>query len=57
MRGGGSEAKFCLQPEWRLANSTGMDAATLRELIKITRDNFDLINELWHDHFGTGGEV
>ena len=57
VRGGGSEAKFWLHPELRLASSTGMDAATLRELIKVTRDNFDLIIEAWHEHFGTGGEV
>ena len=57
VRGSEGEAKFWLSPEVRLAGSTGLDAATLRELTKVALSNVDLIKEAWHDHFGTRGEV
>ena len=57
VRAGSSEAKFWLRPQVRVATNTGFDAATLRELSKVTQDNVELIEEVWHEHFSQDGSV
>lgn len=50
--GDGSEAKFWLKPQVRLANNDGFDARTLRELATEVEANQALIEERWHEYFG-----
>ena len=45
VRGQGSEAKFCLSPLVQIAQSDGIDARTLRELVSRHR-NIDLIESV-----------
>jgi len=52
VRSGAGEAKFWLKPQVRVANSVGLDAATLRELAAVVQDNIELIEEVWHGYFG-----
>jgi Domain of unknown function (DUF4160) len=53
VRGGhGSEAKFWLKPQVRLADNDGFDARTLRELATEVESNQALIEESWHEYFG-----
>jgi Domain of unknown function (DUF4160) len=52
VRAGGSEAKFWLEPQVRVASSYGFDAATLRELAEVAQANGELIERTWHDYFG-----
>ena len=49
--GAGGEAKFWLVPALALADSTGLDAKTLRRLLTIVQDNRTTIERAWHDHF------
>jgi hypothetical protein len=48
----GSEAKFWLRPQVRLANNDGFDARTLRELATEVQDKQTMIEERWHEYFG-----
>jgi Domain of unknown function (DUF4160) len=50
--GDGSEAKFWLKPQIRLADNDGFDARTLRELATEVEANQALIEESWHEYFG-----
>ncbi len=51
VRGEGSEAKFWVRPEVRVADSDGFDARTLRELAQVVEQNADLIERAWNEHF------
>ena len=50
--GDGSEAKFWLRPQVRLASNDGFDARTLRELATEVQDKQTMIEEHWHEYFG-----
>jgi hypothetical protein len=50
--GDGSEAKFWLSPQVRLASNDGFDARTLRELATEVQDKQTMIEEHWHEYFG-----
>ena len=50
--GDGSEAKFWLIPQVRLASNDGFDARTLRELATEVQDKQTMIEERWHEYFG-----
>ena len=52
VRSGGSEAKFWLEPQARVATSYGFDAATLRELAAVAQTNSEQITKAWHEYFG-----
>lgn len=49
--GVGGEAKFWLRPEVTLADSTGIDARTLRRLLATVQNNRTMIERAWHDYF------
>lgn len=51
VRGQGSEAKFWIKPQVRVAQSDGIDARTLRELAEVVEQNVDLIERKWNEHF------
>ena len=44
-------AKFWLHPEVTLAQSSGLDARTLRRIAGIVADQRGDIERAWHDHF------
>lgn len=52
--GAGGDAKFWLHPQVTLADSDGLDARTLRELLRVVQDNVALIERAWNEHFGNG---
>ena len=52
VRAGGHEAKIWLEPQVRVADSHGFDAATLRELVEVAQANGEMIKGMWHDYFG-----
>jgi hypothetical protein len=49
---GGAEAKFWLQPDVLVADSRGFDRRTLADLVRVVRENRELIEGRWHEHFG-----
>ena len=49
--GEGGEAKFWLIPGVALADSTGLDARTLRRLTQVVEDRRSEIERAWHDYF------
>ena len=51
VRSGFGEAKFWLTPTVYLADSSGLDARTLRELREVITDNLFLIEKAWNEHF------
>jgi hypothetical protein len=51
---GGTEARFRLQPDVRLARNDGFDARTLRELIGLVEANRVLFEVSRHEYFGQG---
>lgn len=51
VRSGFGEAKFWLTPMVYLADSSGLDARTLRELREVIADNLSLIERAWNEHF------
>jgi Domain of unknown function (DUF4160) len=55
--GAGGDAKFWLRPQVALADSDGLDARTLRELLRVVEDNAALIERAWNEHFGNGRPV
>lgn len=52
VRAGGSEAKLWLKPQVRVADSCGLDASTLRELVEVAQVNSEMIERTWHEYFG-----
>ena len=46
------EARLWIEPQVRVANSVGFDAATLRELTEVAQTNSELIVGVWHEYFG-----
>ena len=55
--GDDGDAKFWLHPQVTLADSDGLDARTLRELLRVVQDNAALIERAWNEHFGDGRPV
>ena len=53
--GGGGDAKFWLKPQVHLADSDGLDARTLKELLGVVEQNGNLIERTWNEHFGHSG--
>jgi Domain of unknown function (DUF4160) len=49
---GDAEAKFWLRPDVVVAHSRGFDRRALAQMIEVVRDNRDLIEAHWHEHFG-----
>lgn len=49
---GGSEAKFWLRPEIRMAYNDGYDARTLRQLLMVVEANRERIERAWDEFFG-----
>lgn len=49
--GEGGEAKFWLRPDVSVAESHGLDARTLRQLVSAVESRRILIESAWHDHF------
>lgn len=47
----GSEAKFWLEPEVKLARNSGFDAKTLRQLAIIVFENTTQIKRAWYEYF------
>ncbi len=45
------DAKIWLQPEIKIADSYGYNDKTLRILITLVRENTDLIEGTWNEHF------
>lgn len=52
VRHGERVAKFWVVPDVILADSYRMTAAELNELESVVRENRDLIERTWHEHFG-----
>ncbi|MEM1375707.1 MAG: DUF4160 domain-containing protein [Pseudomonadota bacterium] len=48
---GRAEAKFWLEPDIRVARSSGFDARTLRKLAGMVEETSTEITRAWHDHF------
>ena len=48
----GAQAKLWLRPEVFVARSDGLDARTLRRLVRIAAKRRDEIERTWHEHFG-----
>ena len=53
VRAHGALAKFWVDPAVQLAENYGFDAAELREIERIVRDNVQQIARAWSDHFGS----
>jgi Domain of unknown function (DUF4160) len=49
--GEGGEAKFWLSPGVVLADSTGLEARTLRRLSRVVEERRAEIERAWHDYF------
>lgn len=49
----GREAKFWLSPHVRLANKIGYNDREIRELARVVESHRELIEQAWHEHFGT----
>ena len=52
VRRGNSVAKFWLEPLPEVAESYGMAAHELRELIEVAVDHAEEIKRYWNEHFG-----
>ncbi|HSV51340.1 MAG TPA: DUF4160 domain-containing protein [Burkholderiaceae bacterium] len=52
VRSADGDAKFWVRPEVRLADSSGLDARTLRELSQVVEQNTLLIERMWNEYFG-----
>jgi hypothetical protein len=52
VRGNGCEAKFWIKPMVRVADSDDFDARSLRELTQVIEGNVEVIERIWHEHFG-----
>jgi Domain of unknown function (DUF4160) len=50
--GSDGEAKFWLKPIVTLADSSGFDAGTLRDISWEVTQNVKLIERAWNEHFG-----
>jgi hypothetical protein len=44
-------AKIWLEPDVTVADSFGMSARELRELVRVARENRDAFAKAWKDHF------
>jgi hypothetical protein len=55
VRSGEGDAKFWLKPVAQLADSDGLDARTLKELLGVVEQNVELIERTWNEHFGQSG--
>jgi hypothetical protein len=51
VRGEGGEAKLWVRPEVSVAGSSGFDARSLRELVRVVEQNAELIERAWNEHF------
>jgi hypothetical protein len=51
VRGEGGEAKLWVRPEVSVADSSGFDARSLRELVRVVEQNAELIERAWNEHF------
>lgn len=51
VRNGSATAKLWLEPEVMVAESFGMSAKELRELVRIARVDKDAFAKAWKDHF------
>jgi hypothetical protein len=51
VRQGGALAKFWLEPEVSVAESFGIPAKELRELVRVVRQHKDVFAQAWKDHF------
>jgi hypothetical protein len=51
VRGHGGEAKIWLTPDVMVASSGGIPAKTLRELVRLVREQRDLFIDSWKDYF------
>ncbi|MRX08118.1 DUF4160 domain-containing protein [Pseudoduganella sp. FT25W] len=51
VRGPGGEAKIWLEPEVRLASYRGIPPKTLRELLRLVREQRSLFVYCWKDYF------
>lgn len=49
---GDAEAKFWLQPDVVVVDSRGFDRRSLADLVRVVRENRELIEGRWHDYFG-----
>ncbi len=52
VRRGEAIAKFWRLPQISLAESYGMNAAELGELMRVAEENMGLIDRFWNEHFG-----
>jgi hypothetical protein len=53
VRRGESVAKFWVLPQVSLVESYAMSASELRELSKVVKNNKELIERFWNEHFIT----
>ena len=51
VRNGDGDAKFWLHPTVQLADSSGFDSKTLRELAEVVEKNITLIERTWNEYF------
>ena len=51
VRSADGDAKYWLKPAVGLADSSGFDARTLRELAQVVESNALLIEGAWNEHF------
>jgi hypothetical protein len=49
---GEAEAKLWLLPDVLVADSRGFDRRTLAEMVRVVRENRELIEGRWHEYFG-----
>ena len=55
VRGGGRDAKVCLEPYVSIADSSGFRRAELSAIVRVVEDNRQQILDAWYDHFGDSG--
>lgn len=51
VRQASAQAKIWLEPDVMVADSFGMTAQELRELVRVARQNKDAFAKAWRDHF------
>lgn len=51
VRQASAKAKIWLEPDVMVADSFGMTAQELRELVRVARQNKDAFAKAWRDHF------
>jgi hypothetical protein len=53
----GAEAKLWVEPDVRVAASTGFSRRELVDLVRVVEERRAIVVKAWHEHFGDFGSV